>query len=138
MEECCFCTNEYGVEIGHDMLRLRCGHEFGASCIRRWFSEKQSCPLCREAIDRADVQGEWFSVRVVDMVTGSQTPIYVHAMMTCNGLQRIFQEYQNLAGNDDNVQLVWGGRVLHGDFLLYEYNLAEGTRIVAVVNLRGD
>jgi len=34
-------------------LRLPCGHKFHRKCIAPWANEHNSCPLCRESIDKS-------------------------------------------------------------------------------------
>ena len=56
-ESCCtICQNLYGTETkeggaGERVVRLPCGHNFGADCIRTWLSPdreaRNSCPACR-------------------------------------------------------------------------------------------
>lgn len=43
--ECSVCLGDY--EIGDVAVRLPCRHCFHKQCILNWFTEKDSCPLCR-------------------------------------------------------------------------------------------
>lgn len=52
MIDCVICYNDYGVKTpeGFNEAALRipeCGHVFGDHCIKKWFSDSDSCPYCR-------------------------------------------------------------------------------------------
>lgn len=52
---CPICYNDYGVEgpegINEAPLRIpRCKHVFGDHCIKKWLTQKHSCPYCRDTI----------------------------------------------------------------------------------------
>jgi hypothetical protein len=36
--------------LKHYPVVMKCGHIFGASCLKEWFKANSSCPLCRERI----------------------------------------------------------------------------------------
>lgn len=43
---CCICLEEYG--NGEEVGRLKkCGHNYHVSCIRKWLSLKNACPICK-------------------------------------------------------------------------------------------
>ena len=42
---CVVCLNQ---SVHKPVRRLACGHEFHASCLRKWMSHDPSCPLCRD------------------------------------------------------------------------------------------
>lgn len=49
-ENCVICSEPFA-EVGeHKAVSLKCGHIFGDSCIRRWYTQfnKRSCPVCKE------------------------------------------------------------------------------------------
>ncbi|PVH97895.1 hypothetical protein DM02DRAFT_683768 [Periconia macrospinosa] len=49
----CFCDEEYD-EDEHVAVALPCGHGFGESCLKSWFSSTQEarnrCPMCRRKL----------------------------------------------------------------------------------------
>ena len=45
-EGCAICID--GVEMNKLMVKLNCGHFYCSECIRKWFEDKVSCPLCRK------------------------------------------------------------------------------------------
>lgn len=47
-EECSICI-EYGSE-DMEWTILRCKHVFHQDCLKLWFKEKKSCPVCRKEI----------------------------------------------------------------------------------------
>ncbi|KAJ4290144.1 hypothetical protein N0V88_006652 [Collariella sp. IMI 366227] len=52
---CIICYNDYGKMspegVTESPLRLpKCKHVFGDHCIKKWFSEADSCPYCREKV----------------------------------------------------------------------------------------
>jgi hypothetical protein len=40
------------VEQGEVMIELPCGHSFHDPCVRPWFHNKTSCPMCRAEIPK--------------------------------------------------------------------------------------
>lgn len=46
-EPCCICQEEY--KNGDDLGGLECGHDFHTSCIKKWLSQKNACPVCKAA-----------------------------------------------------------------------------------------
>ena len=63
---CAICQNEYNDGSEPEApVKLPCGHYMGASCVSQWFSptksNKNTCPLCREAffeLPDEDEEGE--------------------------------------------------------------------------------
>lgn len=52
---CPICYNDYGVEgpegINEAPLRIpRCRHIFGDHCIKKWLTQKHTCPYCRDTV----------------------------------------------------------------------------------------
>ncbi|KAL3106279.1 hypothetical protein niasHT_013822 [Heterodera trifolii] len=50
-ESCAICLGNY--EQGESVITLPCAegkHEFHAECIKAWFKQSNTCPLCREKI----------------------------------------------------------------------------------------
>lgn len=47
-DSCCICLVEY--KDSDERLKTPCCHEFHADCLRTWFRQKQTCPLCRRDI----------------------------------------------------------------------------------------
>ena len=45
-EGCTICID--GVEINKLMIKLDCSHFYCSECIKKWFENKASCPLCRK------------------------------------------------------------------------------------------
>ena len=57
---CVICYNEYGVKnpegLIEEPLRLpRCKHMFGANCIKKWFTQSDTCPYCRDRLESEPV-----------------------------------------------------------------------------------
>ncbi|KAG0457296.1 hypothetical protein HPP92_022453 [Vanilla planifolia] len=48
-ESCAICLED--VSAGELVARTPCLHRFHATCLRRWFENAGSCPLCRFSID---------------------------------------------------------------------------------------
>mmetsp|Transcript_1630 Transcript_1630/g.4902 ORF Transcript_1630/g.4902 Transcript_1630/m.4902 type:complete len:180 (+) Transcript_1630:264-803(+) len=46
--QCSVCLD--GFDVGCVKRRLRCSHEFHASCIEMWFRKANRCPLCLQSI----------------------------------------------------------------------------------------
>jgi hypothetical protein len=46
--DCAVCWESYGSQ---DVARLPCAHEFHHTCLRNWFSDHTTCPLCRSSAD---------------------------------------------------------------------------------------
>jgi hypothetical protein len=44
-EQCAICTCAY--EVGEELMKLPCSHEFHVVCIKPWLISKHSCPICR-------------------------------------------------------------------------------------------
>lgn len=48
---CNICLDNYGsTEDSENPVRLPCGHVVGRSCISRWLTTSNSCPLCRRVL----------------------------------------------------------------------------------------
>lgn len=48
---CNICMDPYGsTENPENPVRLPCGHVIGRSCIARWLTTSNSCPLCRQIL----------------------------------------------------------------------------------------
>lgn len=52
---CAICTSDYGVRTDdsdpeHAVELPGCGHTFGEACLRKWLSEKSTCPMCRKVL----------------------------------------------------------------------------------------
>lgn len=46
--ECSICYNTY--EIGSNVAKLKCNHNFHSSCIEEWFKTSGTCPICRNNV----------------------------------------------------------------------------------------
>ena len=46
--ECSICFNNY--DDDNDAGKLKCGHIFHNSCIKRWFTTSGTCPICRSNV----------------------------------------------------------------------------------------
>lgn len=46
---CSICLE--AVDIGAEVLRLRCEHWFHPTCVVTWLKGSQDCPLCRDTVD---------------------------------------------------------------------------------------
>ncbi|XP_010550361.1 PREDICTED: E3 ubiquitin-protein ligase RLIM-like [Tarenaya hassleriana] len=51
-EICCICQETY--KAGEDVVKLECRHMFHYSCIKRWLTTKNSCPLCKNVALKKD------------------------------------------------------------------------------------
>jgi hypothetical protein len=47
---CSICYCNYNSNM--DCQVLPCDHKFHSTCIKKWFTKKQNCPLCRRQYDR--------------------------------------------------------------------------------------
>ena len=41
---CCICRENYS--INQDVLLLPCNHFFDEDCIKKWFCQQNTCPVC--------------------------------------------------------------------------------------------
>lgn len=58
--ECAVCVSS--IDVGTEVVNLRCGHSFHPACISRWLVRNGTCPNCRtRVIERATTNP--FSVR---------------------------------------------------------------------------
>ena len=46
MTDCSICFNAINAATGRSTMS--CGHEFHMRCLARWFTNSESCPLCRK------------------------------------------------------------------------------------------
>ncbi len=53
-KECSICQDT----INGDLIRLPCNHHFHQGCIYEWFEIRNTCPLCREIIDKNSLYRE--------------------------------------------------------------------------------
>lgn len=57
VDNTCSICQEAWIENGnHQLASLHCGHVFGESCIQRWLSESDRCPICNQEAFRDDVR----------------------------------------------------------------------------------
>ena len=42
--KCVICLGEY--EVGDDLRKLRCGHQYHIECVDEWLKRNSTCPLC--------------------------------------------------------------------------------------------
>ena len=47
-DTCSICMEQY--EINQKIYRTNCHHHFCIDCLQKWFSVKNSCPMCRTEI----------------------------------------------------------------------------------------
>ena len=52
--DCVICTQEYA-DPEEEVVVLPCGHVFHEACIDTWFERRNSCPVCRAALETDDV-----------------------------------------------------------------------------------
>ena len=45
---CVICLD--GFEDGHSIIKLDCRHPYHSSCIKKWFTEHNTCPICKAII----------------------------------------------------------------------------------------
>ncbi|GJM89655.1 hypothetical protein PR202_ga05863 [Eleusine coracana subsp. coracana] len=50
---CSICQEEF--EAGEEIGKLSCGHNYHVHCIKQWLSRKNSCPVCKTAVSKAEV-----------------------------------------------------------------------------------
>ena len=43
--ECSICIDEY--QKNQSLCKLNCNHVFHTKCLKKWFAEHNSCPICR-------------------------------------------------------------------------------------------
>ena len=46
--DCAICFNDYNDD--NDAGKLKCGHTFHNTCIKRWFTTSGTCPICRSNV----------------------------------------------------------------------------------------
>lgn len=51
VEDCCVCAENFAV--GHTQIQLRCGHRFHEECALTWLRRHNTCPYCRDQVDRS-------------------------------------------------------------------------------------
>jgi hypothetical protein len=50
-DKCTICMEEY--TVGNKVVTLPCLHLFHEKCIKKWFGEKSTCPVCKFKIDES-------------------------------------------------------------------------------------
>ncbi|UJR22375.1 hypothetical protein I4U23_025437 [Adineta vaga] len=45
---CLICYETFGIDQQQQLVALKCGHMFCASCIHQWFTANKVCPTCRK------------------------------------------------------------------------------------------
>ena len=97
---CSICQMDYGDK--DRCIQLPCGHHFHPNCIMTWFSENDTCPLCRERVylppDRATAATVITrNMRLYTMKQGLRRarderlrPYHCHATT----IQRVYQGYR--------------------------------------------
>lgn len=64
----------------HDVRQLACGHAFHRACVRAWFRQSLTCPLCRVACpDQAHIAFRTLLSRV--RALGCQTMVALRAVL---------------------------------------------------------
>ncbi|TVT99381.1 hypothetical protein EJB05_55269, partial [Eragrostis curvula] len=48
--KCSICQEEF--EANEEMGRLECGHSYHVYCIKKWLSQKNTCPVCKTAVTK--------------------------------------------------------------------------------------
>ncbi|RCV26872.1 hypothetical protein SEVIR_5G282500v4 [Setaria viridis] len=48
--KCSICQEEF--EANEEMGRLDCGHSYHVYCIKKWLSQKNTCPVCKTAVTK--------------------------------------------------------------------------------------
>ncbi|XP_062218371.1 E3 ubiquitin-protein ligase MBR2-like [Phragmites australis] len=48
--KCSICQEEF--EANEEMGRLDCGHSYHVYCIKQWLSQKNTCPVCKTAVNK--------------------------------------------------------------------------------------
>ena len=51
--ECAICLSNFEYHE-QGVISLKCGHLFHESCVRQWFQEHHTCPICRTDIDEGE------------------------------------------------------------------------------------
>ncbi|KAK1269251.1 hypothetical protein QJS04_geneDACA018477 [Acorus gramineus] len=46
--KCSVCQEEY--DVNDEIGKLDCGHSYHISCIKKWLSQKNACPVCKAAV----------------------------------------------------------------------------------------
>lgn len=59
-ESCPICLDSWGNSGDHRLVALKCGHLFGAHCVKRWLnaqpSKERSCPTCKSKANIKDLR----------------------------------------------------------------------------------
>ena len=110
--KCMICLNDYDnkteEESAENAIRLPCGHDVGAECIRTWLSPdreaKNSCPACRmiffparprpymehgeiEGVGEEDEEDDWHGGR-----GRANTPLFAHQGAFFRSVERMVGE----------------------------------------------
>ena len=55
-EQCAICLEN--MNRGDMIIKIRCDHIFHSTCINRWFSRRNTCPICRDVNRRTEATTE--------------------------------------------------------------------------------
>jgi hypothetical protein len=87
--DCPICLEPWGVNGGHRIAALKCGHLFGQECIEKWIKTHQNCPNCQEKASKKDVRLLFVStVTVMDTSTMDR----LKRDLECEKLRRVQAE----------------------------------------------
>ena len=93
---CLICIESYGrTETPENPVRLPCGHVVGRSCISRWLTTSNSCPLCRRVLfsrNRATSEGESSIERLLESI--GLAPPYIDVAMEYVDITRQYVEVE--------------------------------------------
>jgi hypothetical protein len=60
-EQCSICLDE--IEAGSSILKLSCEHVYHSACIIRWYTENNTCPICRTIDENSEHELPHMSVQ---------------------------------------------------------------------------
>lgn len=55
-KQCSICFCEY--EDGEDLILLPCLHRFHSECLKKWFDEQTTCPICKLEVSEQEMPFE--------------------------------------------------------------------------------
>lgn len=98
IQQCSICLES--INVGESCASLPCEHMFHLSCIERWCSSHNSCPMCRRPIDTERPQVQARNQRtqriIVNNITSVQIAFHINESVfntywySCNTIVDIF------------------------------------------------
>lgn len=94
--ECCICLEDFLADAESKVVTPKCGHLFHELCIDAWLKQNSSCPQCRLAVVRRNLQ----IVHLTATVTSSRRSSIFNSSL-CEGYREVNENL--LAQQERNV-----------------------------------